>query len=129
MALVDCRECQKEISDQAAACPHCGAPVKNLQRQQTVNKKSGFLRWTFRVFLGFIGLSFILVLIAQATSDHTADISSSNEFSQRTTEREAIAMCWKDQERKSHDPSYARVIASVCEKMENDYRTKWRREP
>ena len=27
MALVACNECQKEISDQAAACPHCGAPV------------------------------------------------------------------------------------------------------
>lgn len=27
MALVKCRECGKEISDQAAACPSCGAPV------------------------------------------------------------------------------------------------------
>ena len=26
MALIQCRECKQEISDQAAACPHCGAP-------------------------------------------------------------------------------------------------------
>lgn len=26
MAMVDCSECGKEISDKAAACPHCGAP-------------------------------------------------------------------------------------------------------
>lgn len=26
MALVDCLECRKKISDLAAACPHCGAP-------------------------------------------------------------------------------------------------------
>ena len=26
MALIACRECGKEISDQAAACPHCGMP-------------------------------------------------------------------------------------------------------
>ena len=26
MALITCHECGKEISDQAAACPHCGAP-------------------------------------------------------------------------------------------------------
>lgn len=26
MALVNCRECSREISDQAPACPHCGAP-------------------------------------------------------------------------------------------------------
>lgn len=26
MALVPCRECQREISSEAPACPHCGAP-------------------------------------------------------------------------------------------------------
>ena len=34
MALTSCRECGKQISDQAAACPHCGAPVR-LQAQPT----------------------------------------------------------------------------------------------
>lgn len=28
MALIACAECGKEISDKAAACPGCGAPVK-----------------------------------------------------------------------------------------------------
>jgi len=27
MALVECRECGERVSDLAAACPHCGAPV------------------------------------------------------------------------------------------------------
>ena len=27
MALIKCPECQEEISDQAAACPHCGYPI------------------------------------------------------------------------------------------------------
>jgi DNA-directed RNA polymerase subunit RPC12/RpoP len=27
MALIQCSECHKQISDRAAACPHCGAPV------------------------------------------------------------------------------------------------------
>jgi len=26
MALIPCRECQREISSEALACPHCGAP-------------------------------------------------------------------------------------------------------
>lgn len=26
MALILCRECSKEISDEAPACPHCGVP-------------------------------------------------------------------------------------------------------
>lgn len=28
MALITCPECGKEVSDQATACPHCGAPLK-----------------------------------------------------------------------------------------------------
>lgn len=27
MALVNCKECGQQISDSAASCPHCGAPV------------------------------------------------------------------------------------------------------
>jgi len=27
MALINCSECGKQVSDRAAACPHCGAPV------------------------------------------------------------------------------------------------------
>ena len=28
MALIECHECGKEISDSAVACPSCGAPVR-----------------------------------------------------------------------------------------------------
>ncbi|MDO9100063.1 MAG: hypothetical protein Q7V53_04870, partial [Caldisericota bacterium] len=28
MALVSCHECNKELSSEAAACPHCGAPAR-----------------------------------------------------------------------------------------------------
>lgn len=30
MALIKCQECEKEISDKAATCPGCGAPVSNI---------------------------------------------------------------------------------------------------
>jgi RNA polymerase subunit RPABC4/transcription elongation factor Spt4/TM2 domain-containing membrane protein YozV len=29
MALIPCRECHREISSEAPACPHCGAPSKS----------------------------------------------------------------------------------------------------
>ena len=32
MALMKCPECNKDISDQASACPHCGFPI-NVQPQ------------------------------------------------------------------------------------------------
>ena len=28
MALIACKECKQQISDQAKVCPHCGCPVK-----------------------------------------------------------------------------------------------------
>lgn len=35
MALINCPECGKEISDKAVACPHCGCPI-NAQSKQEV---------------------------------------------------------------------------------------------
>lgn len=28
MAIIQCYECKKEISDKATSCPNCGAPIK-----------------------------------------------------------------------------------------------------
>ena len=41
MALINCPECKKEISDQSANCPNCGYPMKSLQDEtlKTENKK------------------------------------------------------------------------------------------
>ncbi|MFA5516114.1 MAG: hypothetical protein WDA20_07485 [Desulfuromonadales bacterium] len=34
MALIDCPECQKQISEQAVACPHCGFPQRDAKRAE-----------------------------------------------------------------------------------------------
>lgn len=34
MALLKCTECRKEVSDKAAACPGCGAPIAAAPAQQ-----------------------------------------------------------------------------------------------
>jgi len=34
MALIECHECGKEISDSAASCPSCGAPVRVKQHKK-----------------------------------------------------------------------------------------------
>lgn len=39
MALVQCRDCNREISERASACPHCGAP--NEARQTPAPVKGG----------------------------------------------------------------------------------------
>lgn len=46
MALINCTECSKEISELAAACPGCGAPVlKANSAPATENKKTSKSTW------------------------------------------------------------------------------------
>lgn len=45
------------------------------------------------------------------------------------TERDAIALCWKDQSRKSLPPDQARFIASTCEMMAGKYRQAYGVDP
>lgn len=51
MALIKCRECGNEISDQAAACPSCGAKQK---------KKMGFFK---KALIGVAGVFVVLAVI------------------------------------------------------------------
>jgi|SaaInlStandDraft_5_1057022.scaffolds.fasta_scaffold105143_2 predicted amidophosphoribosyltransferase len=34
MALVNCRECEKEVSDQAETCPHCGIDSPKFEEEK-----------------------------------------------------------------------------------------------
>ena len=44
MALVSCKECNKEISTLAKSCPNCGAPNDNIEKQSQSNNLSA--EWT-----------------------------------------------------------------------------------
>lgn len=39
MALIECSECEKEVSDKAKSCPNCGNPINQLTEQ---NKDSNY---------------------------------------------------------------------------------------
>lgn len=43
MALIKCPECGKEISDKAAACPNCGCPASEFNKNQ--QEFSHLYRW------------------------------------------------------------------------------------
>ncbi len=58
-----------------------------------------------------------------------AIVGNTPEAKEKARERDAIALCWKEQERKSNTPSQARFIAGACEMMENDFRKKHGRNP
>ena len=74
MALITCKECGKDISDQAAACPGCGAPVRKVpaapvapKPQSLGDKKVGC--GTTVVVVGLVGLLFLAYLVNQRRSD------------------------------------------------------------
>ena len=74
MALIKCPECGRSLSDQAAACPHCGCPVnkedivqKSQEYVEAKKKKSDKehskqlkIFWTVMMFGAFVGLPFFL---------------------------------------------------------------------
>jgi len=55
MALITCTECRKELSDQAATCPHCGAPTN--VRPQTIEKTSKKYKGEQLIALLVVGVS------------------------------------------------------------------------
>ena len=60
MALIDCPDCKREISDKAQNCPHCGFPInRNPQQQIVIKKNEGCFLQTLN-----IGCLLVLIFIA-----------------------------------------------------------------
>jgi hypothetical protein len=110
MALVNCTECGAQISDAAKACPSCGHPRSTLP-------KSSSRKWPWIVLPLAVLVGFIAIAGRTPASDEKAKL------------RRAIASCWREQSRKSLAPEQALFIAGACEKMQADYRGRFRAEP
>ena len=54
MALIKCTECGKEISENAASCPHCGNPIKPVQVEAKKKSSPGCAIALVIVFLLFM---------------------------------------------------------------------------
>lgn len=60
MAIVECKECGKEISSEAKACPGCGAPASK--------EKSGL---GFKLFgAGLVLFAFVMIFVGVARRDY-----------------------------------------------------------
>ena len=87
MALIDCPDCQRSVSDRAAACPHCGHPIAGSADYgpsgdlaaltgKKSPKRSGFAGWVF----GLIGVAILIAIGANdggsKTTPQQADCAS-----------------------------------------------------
>lgn len=122
MALVACPECGHTVSTTAQACPSCGAvptPAPVLPVSPPLLTRAG---WATLILLGGAGAVVVLILIAGMKSPSPKE-------REKGKERDAIALCWKDYERKSLDPATKRFVASACELLEKRFREKHGVEP
>lgn len=82
MAMINCRECGKEVSDLAEKCPHCGYPLKQntqqnyeqsivAQQGNVKNKNSalGILALVFSIIVPFFIVGIILAIIDLCIND------------------------------------------------------------
>jgi predicted amidophosphoribosyltransferase len=84
MALINCYECNREISDLANSCPHCGAPAKSNKKNEvfiinsTIGKPIIAIGYTFiltsliylyggvyKFFVGSLVIGIILVIVGK----------------------------------------------------------------
>lgn len=115
MALIACLECHKEISDKAAACPHCGAPVSANSPAAVKKKSSGLLKWVLGVPVGL----FVVVIVFGSLKANTPEGQA------KARARDAIDLCWSEQKRKSLAPGESQFVAAACERMESDFLSKY----
>lgn len=80
MALINCSECNHEVSDKAEACPKCGAPIANARESvaagtqiktiQETSKKFK-LQTLISVFLFIIGVVWVMAVANAPQSNPT----------------------------------------------------------
>ena len=70
MALIQCPECKKEVSDRAEKCPNCAYPLKDTNSDQqddnvlTIELTSKALKKQMVFAVLFLLVSFLIVIIA-----------------------------------------------------------------
>ncbi len=97
MALINCPECNKEISDKAEACPHCGYPIQKVEVARPPEERepakiktpqsSGADGCLLKGFLCVVGVFIAMIVIAEIfTKDYTGRSSSGTGQADSATE-------------------------------------------
>jgi len=85
MALINCLECKKEVSDSALSCPHCGFQLKEKEKvvksqvKKPKKKHSTFLTWI--IIIAVLMTIFYITYIGSVEDNSSLNSSSStNKF-------------------------------------------------
>jgi hypothetical protein len=127
MTLINCTECNSQISDEASSCPHCGKPNKPLAKKKKTLKRFflGFgilfcpyvfswftLRKDFSPTYKVIAFSWMLALGAKSAFDeHIHDQFTSLGFSSLNEMQEIQALGWHTKAKYDEDQELIKNIA------------------
>jgi hypothetical protein len=128
MALVQCMECRKEISDQAVACPHCGCPVKiepteNCPVKAEANKAG--VGYGILPTLG-VGVLIVVAVISFSILPDVYNNTSTNTTPRKTFQNATNASDVSLQDKKDLD-EYVRKFKAVgfIMKIEPEHHNVW----
>jgi endogenous inhibitor of DNA gyrase (YacG/DUF329 family) len=80
MALINCPECQKEVSDTVKACPNCGAQVQKLIKQRIKAEKKAIAkqrnRKAFKIGFAFLAIMIVYNFFRMGDTDTASDTQS-----------------------------------------------------
>lgn len=115
MGIGKCRECGKEASSEAKACPHCGA-------SKPVAKGVGLVGWIGVVFCGFVIFSIVSPSKSKSLSspDPVAVVAPVMTKEQSCTEGIAKVIKSAKDELAAGRPRYAVDQLEACEKLASD---------
>jgi len=76
MALISCPECKKEVSDQAAACPHCGYDLHKVEKEKKSEEKKSATQ--FGCLMAIIAFVAIIAVLASLPSHESSTHDSTD---------------------------------------------------
>jgi len=130
MSLMNCPECNREVSSQAGNCPHCGYPLHTPSKSDATarqpNKKMGCLGYIGSALLIFIGALVIFIAITAIgsliKSPNTKSTSSSPPAVTESDKKAKAKLTMEDEKRFEE----CRKKLKMAEKLEVLYDLEWK---
>ena len=139
MALINCAECGNQVSDSAASCPKCGAPVAAMlspaTRPQARIRAVTFTPMAVAAIVAAVIFVLVMVIVVRAQQQRPdrAWADSQATDAARTKDRRAVEYCddrYKEMNAdRQYTPAMLQFHSQACRKMRDDYRLRWGRDP
>ncbi|MCJ8032942.1 zinc-ribbon domain-containing protein [Staphylococcus aureus] len=138
MALINCAECGNQVSDKAATCPRCGAPVivapaANVRIPPPARAVT-FTPMTVGAIVIAVVVVFCLALFVRGFQQSDGAWSQSQASAdQQAKDRRAVRYCedrYKEMNAdRQYTPDMLQFHAQACRQLREDFQVRWGRAP